>query len=439
MKRMLIRNGTVVTLGASNRVLPNHSVLVEEDTIRKVGPDSELGKEKTDTTIDAKGKVVLPGFINAHTHFYSAFSRGLGKAKLSKNFVEVLENLWWRLDKKLTADDNYYSALLTAIDAIRHGTTTGIDHHASPFAITGSLSKIADAVAETGIRACLCYELSDRDGPEKAAEGIQENVEFLKRKPTDRLTGLFGLHAQFTIGDKTLERAVEASRGLNAGFHVHTAEAASDQEQCEKTHKMRVVERLKKFGILGKKTICAHGVHLNDREMDLLAESDTILVHNPQSNMNNAVGVADLLKMVQKKILVGLGTDAMTENMLEEARCALWVLHLSKKEPSVGFMEVLNALLSNNAKIAQRLFPAKIGEIREGYKADFALFDYDPPTEFSDQTFLGHLLFGLSQVACDTTIVGGKVLMQGKKLIGIDEPRISARARELSTALWARF
>jgi putative selenium metabolism protein SsnA len=439
MKRMLIRNGTGVTLGASNRVLPNHSVLVEDDTIRKVGPDSELGKEKADTTVDAKGKVVLPGFINAHTHFYSAFARGLGKAKPSKNFVEVLENLWWRLDKKLVAEDNYYSALLTAIDAIRHGTTTVIDHHASPFAIPGSLSKIADAVTETGIRACLCYELSDRDGPEKAREGIEENVEFLKRKPSDHLTGLFGLHAQFTIGDKTLGSAVEAAQGLNAGFHIHTAEAASDQEQCEKMHKMRVVERLKKFGILGKKTICAHGVHLKDREMDLISESDSMLVHNPQSNMNNAVGVADLLKMVQRKILVGLGTDAMTENMLEEARCALWVLHLSKKEPSVGFMEVLNALLTNNAKIVQRLFPAKIGEIREGFKADFALFEYDPPTEFSDQTFLGHLLFGLSQVACDTTIVGGKVLMQGKKLVGIDEGRITTRARELSSALWARF
>ena len=441
-KSLLIKNGIVVTLGDENKVLYGHAVLCEGKFIKKIAPQKSF-KGKYDKVIDAMGQVVLPGFINAHMHFYSTMVRGLGKAAPSANFQEVLENLWWRLDKKLTLDDCYYSALLPLIDAVRHGTTTLIDHHASPFAVTGSLDVIAKAVKRSGLRASLCYELSDRDGDKIAQQGIDENTAFIKRcqkEDDDQLRALFGLHASFTISDRTLEKASEAGRSLDAGFHVHTAEARNDQDYNETHFGMRVVERFHKYGILGTKSLAAHCVHVNEKEMELLAETGTAVAHNPQSNMNNAVGVADIIRMANKGILVGLGTDAMTVNMLEELRVALWAQHHLHSNPSCGFMEALSTLACNNAKIANRYWDGRLGALREGGFADIVLIDYHPPTPFDGNTFLGHLCFGLSQATADTTIASGTVLMEKKKLkLGIDEPEVAAKSQELAKKLWARF
>ena len=439
---LLIKNGYIITLGENNRVLKNHSILVEDGKIKKIGHSKDFTGQYGHV-INASGKVVMPGFINAHMHFYSTFVRGLCKAKPSANFRELLENLWWKLDKCLTLDDCYYSALLPLIDAVKRGTTTIMDHHASPFAARGSLNKIAEAVKKTGLRASLCYELSDRDGQSIARDGIDENVDFIKRcnsEKDEQLKALFGLHASFTITDRTMEQAAKAGSELGAGFHIHTAEAKSDQEHSEKNFGMRVVERLHKFSILGPKTIAAHCVHVNAREMDLLKETDTAVVHNPQSNMNNAVGTADIIKMSNKGILVGLGTDAMTVNMLEELRVAMWAQHLRQDDPCAGFMESISTLPFNNAKIANRHWETKLGELKEGYAADIILMNYYPPTPFDENTFLGHLGFGLSQSFVDTTIAGGKVLMEKKKLkIDVDEREAAKESLKLSSALWERF
>jgi len=439
---ILIKNGIIITLGEQNRVLYDHAVLCEGGLIKTIAPTKSF-TGKYDKIIDAAGKVVMPGFINAHMHFYSTMVRGYSKAAPSKNFNEILNNLWWRLDKKLTLEDCYYSTMIPLLDAVRHGTTTLIDHHASPFAVRGSLNRIADAVKEVGLRASLCYEVSDRDGEKIAEEGLNENADCITRcnnSGDNQLKALFGLHASFTIGDKILEKAVALANKLNAGFHVHTAEAKSDEDHCEKQHGMRIVERFKKFGVLGSKTITAHCVHINEHEMDLLAETGTAVVHNPQSNMNNAVGVADIIKMSSKKILIGLGTDAMTVNMLEEVRVALWAQHLAKNDPSVGFMEALTPLVVNNARIANRYWKPYVGELKEGYAADVILIDYYPPTPLDETTFLGHLAFGISQSTVNTTIAGGKVLMEDKRLkLDIDEEHINVRSRELTVKLWERM
>ena len=439
---ILIKNGIIITLGEHNRVLYDNAMLCDDGLIKAIAPTKSF-TGKYDKIIDASGKVVMPGFINAHMHFYSTMVRGYGKAAPSKDFNEILHNLWWRLDKKLSLDDCYYSTMIPLLDAVRHGTTTLIDHHASPFAVNGSLARIAAAVKEVGLRAALCYEVSDRDGEKIAEEGLNENADCIARcnnAGDNQLKALFGLHASFTVGDKTLEKAVALAKKLNAGFHVHTAEAKSDEDQCEKEYKMRIVERFNKFGVLGPKTIAAHCVHINEHEMDLLAETGTAVIHNPQSNMNNSVGVADIIKMMSKKILVGLGTDAMTVNMLEEVRSALWAQHLTQKNPSVGFMEALTTLLINNARIANRYWKPFVGEIKEGYTADVILIDYYPPTPLDETTFLGHLAFGISQSAVNTTIANGKILMEDKRLkLDIDEEHINARSREYTVKLWERM
>ena len=443
MSNLLIRNALVITGGNNGKVLPNHSILVENNKITKIAKSEEI-KGKFDKEINADGRIVIPGIINAHMHFYSTLARGLAKAEPAEDFNGVLKNLWWRLDTKLSLADSYYSALFPLIAAIKSGTTTLIDHHASPFAVTGSLDEIAKAVKETGLRSCLCYEVSDRDGDKIANDGILENVDFIKRcqkEKDEHLTALFGLHASFTVSDKTLEKCVSLASDLNTGFHVHTAEAQSDQDACLKEHKMRVVERFEKMGVLGKNTICVHCVHVDDNELDLLAKTDTMVVHNPQSNLNNAVGIANTIKMFEKGILVGLGTDAMTVDMREEVRCAIWAQKYKHNNPSVGFVEGASALWFNNPKIASRIWGnLGLGEIKEGGAADIVMLDQYPPTPLDETNVLGHLVFGFNSAQVDTTICAGKVLMENKHLtIDIDEKEAASKSLELAKKLWNRF
>ncbi|MBU0518209.1 putative aminohydrolase SsnA [bacterium] len=440
--KLLIKNGTIITLGDTPRVLDDHVVLIEDGLIIKVAHSADFD-DNYDRIINADGKIILPGFINAHMHFYSTFARGLGRAEPAHNFNQVLQNLWWRLDQSLTLEDCYFSALTAMLDAIRHGTTTLIDHHASPNAISGSLDKIADAARQTGLRVCLCYETSDRDGPRISNQGLEENRTFIRsciKEKSDFLKASFGLHAAFTLEDATLEIAANMGQELQSGFHIHVAEAQSDQDHNLDRHGMRVVERLHRFGLLGPKTIAAHCVHVDDHEIDLLAKTETKVIHNPQSNMNNAVGIMDLIRLHDRGVTVGLGTDAMTVNMLEELRASLWSQHLLNQDPSVGFSEVTATLLHNNANIASQFWDLALGAVEEGSAGDVIIVDYQPPTPLNGDTFLGHLVFGIPHALVDTTIVGGRILMENKKiLLDLDEHEIAAKARELALSLWNRF
>lgn len=440
--RILVQNGTIITFGKSCQVFEDHALLIEGDRIARIAPKAEI-QGPFDKVIDAKGKVVMPGLINAHMHFYSTLVRGLGKAAPSCNFQEVLENLWWRLDKKLSLDDTYYSAKVMLVEAIKKGTTTLIDHHASPGAVRGSLDLIAKAVKETGLRSSLCYELSDRDGDRVTEEGLEENAAFAKRCKQENdpfLRAHFGLHAAFTISDETMARASKMGHDLGVGFHVHVAEAASDVAHNVERYGKRVVNRLHAHGILGKDSIAAHCVHCEPQEFEILAKTGTMVAMNTQSNMNNAVGVANFVAMHEAGILTGLGTDAMTVAMLEETRVALWGQHLRANNPSCAFMEVAGAITAKNPEIASRVWGFPIGELKEGAAADVILMDYLPPTPLDNGTVLGHLIFGISQAVVDTTICGGRVLMEGRKLnIDLDEVEMAAKSRELAVKLWDRF
>lgn len=438
---LLIENATLLSTGGAPSVRRNHSILIKDGLIARIAPNGRVGAY-SGKRMDAQGRVAIPGLINAHTHLYSAFARGMMKVRPSHDFMGVLRNLWWRLDSALTAEDCYQSALVGLIDSIRHGTTTVIDHHASPGAVDGSLGAIARAAAETGLRACLCYEVSDRDGARVAREGLQENSRFIRHCQAhgdDGLRALFGLHASFTISDGTLEEAASLGHALGAGFHIHAAESLGDQQATRRASRLSVIGRLGKAGILGRRSIAAHCIHVSQREMDMLAETGTAVAHNPQSNMNNAVGTANVIEMARRGAVLGLGTDAMTANMLEELRVALWAQRAESRNPSAGFREVCGALFDGNPRIASRIFGLRFGELRKGCVGDLAIFDYDPPTPLVSENALGHVVFGLSEARVDATVVGGRVLMErGRLLIGVDEERANARARELARNLWQR-
>ncbi len=436
--RTLIQNGTILTFGRPCRVLKGHQLLIEGDRIAQVAPSIE---GPFDRVLDASGQVVLPGLVNAHMHFYSTLVRGLGKATPSRDFQEVLRNLWWRLDRHLSLDDVEISAEVMLLEAIRKGCTTLIDHHASPGAVRGSLDRIAATVKRTGLRACLCYEVSDRDGEAVRDEGLEENATFLARcaeEQDPQLRGLFGLHAAFTLSDDTLRRAKDLAG--DGGFHVHVAEAASDVALNQEFHDHSPVTRLEAFGILGPRTLAAHAVHVDARDRERLARTGTFVAHNPQSNLNNAVGIADVLALIEAGVHVGLGTDAMTVAMLEELRVGLWAQHLRQDHPTCGFLELTDALVVRNPELATRLWGFPIGRLEVGAAADVILVDYDPPTPLEDHTALGHLVFGLSQATVDTTIANGRILMSGKRLAPeLDAAEVNARARALAEDLWSRF
>jgi len=433
-------NGIVITLGKNNRIIWNGSVVTEGEKITAVGDAKELKKSfPVAESIDCTGKIILPGFICTHHHFYSTMARGMSvPGEPAANFVEILERLWWKLDKALSSDDVTVSAQIPLIECIRNGTTTVIDHHASPSCRDGSLDLIESAVRQAGIRASLCYEVSDRN---IRGGGIAENQRFIKKvgQGDGQIAAMMGLHASFTLSDETLENCVGIAKDAGVGCHVHVAEDAADRDDSIKKFGIPTVKRLDKMGVTGKSSIFVHCVHIDESEMDIIATTKTSIVHNPESNMNNAVGVSKVLEFLNKGILVGLGTDGMSSDMLAQMRCAYLLQRLANHDPRVAFMEAPQLLLKNNPEICERQFGLHLGEINQGLPADLAILDYDPPTPLNEGNFLGHLLFGLVDATVDTTVCKGKILMKGKKILILDEERISTRSRELASQMWARL
>ena len=433
-------HGIVVTLGAKNQVIWNGAVVVEGEQVAGVGGASEMQKKFPKAeVVDCTGKVVLPGFICTHHHFYSTMARGMAiPGEPASNFVQVLERLWWKLDMALSDEDITLSAQVPLIECIRNGTTTVIDHHASPAMRDGSLDLIETAVRQAGIRASLCYEVSDRNA---VGGGVEENRRFIAKvgKGDGQIAAMMGLHASFTLSDGTLEKCAGIARDASVGCHVHVAEDLADREDSLKKYGVPTVNRLHTLGVTGENSLFIHCVHIDDSEMDLIASTKTAVVHNPESNMNNAVGVTRLFDLLRRGILVGLGTDGMSSDMLAQMRCAYLLHRLANHDPRVAFTEAPQLLLQNNAEICRRQFGLRLAEIVEAGPADIAILDYWPPTPLDASNLVGHLIFGMVDAVVDTTVCRGKILMRNKKVLALDEERITARSRELAPKVWQRL
>ncbi len=444
--KLLITHARLATLGAEPDLIEDGALLIEGEGIAALGTTVELtARYPAAERWDAAGQLVMPAFLCAHTHFYGAFARGMAiPGEPAANFPQILERLWWRLDKVLTLDDARYSALVCLVDAVRHGTTTLIDHHASPNAIEGSLDEIAGAVQEAGLRASLCYEVTDRDGPERAQAGIAENVRFaqsLLSKPDSQLAASFGLHASLTLSDETLDDCVAAAGGLGLGFHVHVAEDKADQEDSLRKSGKRVAHRLHEAGILGPRSLACHCVHVDQSEIQVLAETSTWVTHQPRSNMNNAVGVAQVEEMLRAGVKVGLGNDGFSNQMLAEMKAAYLVHKLAQRDPRAmpGDL-VMRLAFANNAQLARVFWPnLALGELREGAAADLVFLDYQPTTPLTAGNLPWHLLFGVEASAITATVCAGRVLMRDRQLLTLDEAAITARSRELALRAWERL
>lgn len=437
---LVIGNGKLITRDESNPFYEDGAVVMEGTVIKELGTTADMKRKYPDAEyVDAKHGIIMPAFINTHEHIYSAMARGLNiNGYNPKGFLDILDGQWWTIDRKLTLEQTKYSAVDTFISCIKSGVTTVFDHHASFGYITDSLFTIADVAREMGIRACLCYEVSDRDGMDKAKEAVMENANFIKyalKDDTDMIAGMMGMHAQFTISDETFDLAA-ANKPKEAGYHIHVAEGIEDLHDCLKKYGKRIVDRLYDFAVLGEKTLLGHCIYINPHEMELIKDTDTMVVHNPESNMGNACGCPPTMELVHRDILTGLGTDGYTHDMTESFKVAN-VLHKHHLcDANAAWSEVPKMLFENNPKIANRYFNKKLGVLQAGAAADVIVVDYNPPTHLGPENINGHILFGMTGHDVVTTVANGKVLMENREIKVLDEEKAMAEIRVESAKLW---
>ena len=387
---------------------------------------------------DCSGCLIVPGNVCAHTHLYSALARGMPYTlDPPENFVQVLQRVWWRLDRALDEKAVRASALVGGMEALLSGTTTVIDHHASPNAIDGSLDVIADALATLGIRSILCYETSDRDGPERARAGLAENRRFVHSSELNRpsLTrGMIGAHASFTLSDDTLEACADAARAHGVGVHVHAAEDTADEEDAVMVHGLRVAARLDHAGILDRRTLLAHGVHLDESEVGLVEAAHASIAHNARSNMNNSIGRARVDALGTH---VALGTDGIGADMFEESRAAYFRLREDNLASPPSWP--LERLAKGGSFVGAAFDEPRFGKLEAGSPADLVVLDYAAPAPLRESSFAGHWIFGLSSRHVRDVMVAGEWVVQDRTLTRFDQQELAAEATLEAERLWKRL
>lgn len=427
---MLLKNATLISLAGST--VERADLRIEKGVITTKA--RKLKADAGEKALDLSGKFVMPGMVCGHTHLYSALARGMPMPKkIPRNFYEILKYVWWTLDRALDDEAVYYSTLVGALDAVRCGTTTLIDHHASPNFIRGSLGVMGEAFTKVGLRGVLCYEVTDRNGIRGAKLGLEENEVWAGKNRGPMFGGLVGAHASFTLSDESLSACAELAESLGTGVHIHVAEDPCDQADCTKKHRKRLIDRLADFGVLGPKTILGHGTHLDKASLDAAREAGCWFAHNTRSNMNNAVGYAPVHLMGKQ---VALGTDGIGADMFEEVKFAWFKARDERNGLGIGDVA---GFLTGAQRLASMLLDVRLGELEPGCAADLVVLDYPTPTPVTAQNLLGHLIFGMSSQFVMDVMVNGRWVVKNRRVIGVDEEKVRAAAQRVAAKVWRRF
>ncbi len=418
---ILLQNGTFIDWRTLEFVWGDFCVETGPDGL--VWPVRAAGDIEPSEVIDCTGLYITRAFANAHHHVYSALATGMPSPKTApRNFTEILQKIWWNLDRKLDQEMIRSCALVTAMACARAGVTFVIDHHSSPSAVSGSLGTIAEAFDEVGVGHLLCYEISDRDGPEVARSGLEETERYMGKHQ-----GLVGMHASFTVGDETLTAAMALARSSGRGIHIHVAEDQADQDHCRRNYGLRVMERLDRWGVTAfPSTILAHGLHLDDRERALFSNSMAWVVQNMESNLNNGVGYFNSEGMGSR---IMLGTDGMHSDMLRSARAAYFSgLKHDQISPSAAYQRLRNVhcYLSEN-------------HFRGDGENNLVILDYPAPTPFRQENFTGHFLYGLSSDHIRHVISKGKIIVRNREVITVNSGKVLRDAFHQAERLWKRI
>lgn len=430
MSSILLKNTTSVILSPST--IESVDLRIQNGQIAEKGKNLKPKRDKA--VYDLHGKIIMPGFVNAHTHLYSALARGMSYPKEPpQNFLEILQKIWWKLDRALDEDSIYYSALVGAIDAVRCGTTTLIDHHASPKSITGSLDIIKEAMREVGLRGVLCYEVTDRGGKKERDKGLDENERFIKDNRNNmQFRGMVGGHAAFTMSNETLRLCGEMAEKHNVGVHIHVAEDKSDVTDALENYQCSIIDRLEKHGILRRDSIFAHGVHLSDKELERVRKFGSWMIHNPRSNMNNRIGYAPLHLFGER---TGLGTDGFPADMFEEAKIGFYKRQDSRASENVNMIR----LLQNGQRTISEIFGQKFGSLQKRSPADIVVLDYQPPTPMTAENLAGHFLFGMNSPMIESVMVDGKWIVKNRVLVGFDLESVYNKSNKAAKRLWEKM
>jgi putative selenium metabolism protein SsnA len=426
---LYLTGGTVVQSLAPAR-LERADIVVKGDRVRFVTEDAGPAAYR----IDCAGCLIVPGNVCAHHHLYSTLARGMPfHLEPPENFVQILRRIWWRLDRALDGGSVSFSAEVGGIEALLAGTTTIVDHHASPNWIEESVEQVAGVLDHVGVRSVLCYEVTDRDGPDRAQSGLEANRQLLKGTGADLARGMVGAHASFTLSDETLATCVDLAREFDTGIHIHVAEDEADQIDAQARFGKRVVHRLAESGALSDRSLLAHCIHLMESEIDAINQGGATVVHNARSNMNNRVGHAPVSRFDR----LALGTDGIDGDLFAESKAAYW--RARESDPSIGPDWVLDRM-AESARFAGRAFGEPLlGRIEPGAPADLVVLEYDPPTRLTGENLAGHWLFGLSARQVRDVVVNGQLVVQNRRLTRVDQEEILGRSREWAERLWKRM
>ncbi|KNC90109.1 chlorohydrolase [Trabulsiella odontotermitis] len=437
---LILKNVTAAQLYPA-MVMENVDIAIEGDVLHDIGPGLSQRYPQADVK-EMHGRLVMPGIVCSHNHFYSGLSRGI-QANIAPcpDFISTLKNLWWKLDRALDEESLYYSGLVCSMEAIRSGCTAVIDHHASPNYIAGSLSQLRNAFLKVGLRGMTCFETTDRNGGLKEQQaGVEENIRFAREIDSAREKGSepwlveahIGAHAPFTVSDEGLSMLREAVKATDRGLHIHAAEDRYDVSHSHHHYGKDLLERLAEYDLLNSKTLVAHGLYLSENDIRLLNDHDGFLVHNARSNMNNQVGYNHHLTQIRN---LALGTDGIGSDMFEEMKFAFFK-HRDAGGPL--WPDSFARALSNGNALLSRNFHAKFGRLEAGYKADLTICDYASPTPLIAENIAGHIAFGLGASSVNSVMVNGVMVYEDRQFTFDCEP-IFAEARKVAARLWQRM
>jgi putative selenium metabolism protein SsnA len=427
-----IGNGRVFTGSA---LIENGVILVESGKVKNV-MNAEDFNEPLD--VDVKGALIMPAWVNAHTHIYSTLARGMNVDFHPLTFTQLLKQLWWRLDRALTKEEVEISAMVAAAEFIHSGVATVFDHHSSPSYVRGSLETLKEAIVDNaGMRGVFCYEISDRDGIQK--EAIEENTDFYRKyEKSNFVSGMMGLHAGFTLSDETLEKISHAATD-KIPMHVHVAEGVEDELSSINDFNLKIIERFEKFNLLNDKSIYAHCIHVDNDEVEKISKTGGTIVVNVQSNMNNAVGIPDVVRFLSKGAKVAMGNDGFGFSPVFGIRLlALSQKHL-RGSPLAFSSKDVGGMIDTTYELAGKHLNEKFGRIESGAAADLMVVDYDPPTPITLDNFYDHLFFGITESRVVDLYVNGKPLMKDGVIKTFDEAEIRKESRKIAEKLWKRL
>jgi len=437
---LILQNVTAVQFEPA-QVQSGVDIAVEGALIKEVGPGLAIKYPQAQVR-EMQGRLVMPGLVCAHNHFYSGLARGiLANIQPCPDFISTLKNLWWRLDRALDEESLYYSGLICSLEAIKSGCTAVIDHHASPNYVGGSLNTLRRGFLEAGLRGITCFETTHRNGGDaELRAGVDENVAFAGQIDLAKAKGdepylveaMIGAHAPFTVSRKGMELLHDAVQSTGRGLHIHVAEDRYDVSHGHDVHGQDLIERLASHQLINAKTLVAHGLYLSDADIGIVNEKDAFLVHNPRSNMNNHVGYNGKLGAFRN---LALGTDGIGADMFEELKFAFFK-HRDAGGPL--WPDSFTRFLWNGNRILERNFAARFGRLEAGYKADLTICDYDCPTPLVAQNIGGHLAFGMGSSAVDSVMVDGRLVFENRSF-PFDVAPIYAAARKAAAALWLRM